>query len=222
MEVATSPLTEVENGPSPVFSSEVHGVINKRCVRMVLYANGRQTGRMAARVLRGESAEDIPLRGAIKQITAARQPDALAAPPWSQTSPQTIEAAPSAADGKWRRWKRGGGGGGGGPRGTFPLGAGGGMSSSAAAVTRTVAAHSLGGLRGGTRRPCGPFHVRAPVPRGDGGSFHRAGRCSHGSRHPGMATLPSAFWTDRTTEVVAGAPRWPRSGRCRPRPRGRR
>ena len=64
----------------PVFGSEVEQVING-CVASegIEYTElGRQTGRMAARVLRGESAEDIPYE-TISNSYLYVNPDALAA-----------------------------------------------------------------------------------------------------------------------------------------------
>ena len=64
----------------PVFGSEIEQVING-CVASegIEYTElGRQTGRMAARVLRGESAEDIPYE-TISNSYLYVNPDALAA-----------------------------------------------------------------------------------------------------------------------------------------------
>ncbi len=68
-------LEKSEEYGKPVFGSEIEQVING-CVASegIEYTElGRQTGRMAARVLRGESAEDIPLRDH-QQFLPVRQP----------------------------------------------------------------------------------------------------------------------------------------------------
>ena len=73
-------LEKSEEYGKPVFGSEIEQVING-CVASegIEYTElGRQTGRMAARVLRGESAEDIPYE-TISNSYLYVNPDALAA-----------------------------------------------------------------------------------------------------------------------------------------------
>lgn len=73
-------LEKSEEYGKPVFGSEIEQVVNG-CVASegIEYTElGRQTGRMAARVLRGESAEDIPYE-TISNSYLYVNPDALAA-----------------------------------------------------------------------------------------------------------------------------------------------
>ena len=73
-------LEKSEEYGKPVFGSEIEQVING-CVASegIEYTElGRQTGRMAARVLRGESAEDIPYE-TISNSYLYVNPDALTA-----------------------------------------------------------------------------------------------------------------------------------------------